>query len=176
MCSKLTEEQLLCESHFVKTTQRDNDGRFEVRLPFKTDVSVLGKSYEIAKRRFLALERKVAKDPKLRELYVAFMKEYIHLGHMSPIKNEIPTTPHYFIPHQCVLRAQSTTTKLRVVFDASSKTSTLVSLNETLMVGPTIQKDLFSALLQFRLNMYAITADITKIYRQEFIKTIANIN
>ena len=34
------------------------------------------------------------------------------------------------------------------------------------MVDPTIQKDLFSALLQFRLNKFAITADVTKMYRQ----------
>ena len=164
-CSKMTEEQLLCESHFTKTTIRVENGRFEVRLPFKSNPNILGNSYEIAKRRFLALERKVNKTPEMREMYIDFMKEYIHLGHMSPIK-EIPRSPHYFIPHQCVIRAQSTTTKLRVVFDASSKTSTLVSLNDTLMVGPTIQNDLFSTLLKFRLNRYALTADITKMYRQ----------
>ena len=85
---------------------------------------------------------------------------------MSPIENTVPRKPHYFIPHQCVMRAQSTTTMLRVVFDASSKTSTLISLNETLIVGPTIQKDLFLALLQFKLNKFAVTVDVTKIYRQ----------
>ena len=99
-------------------------------------------------------------------MYIEFMKEYLNIGHMSPTKNTVPRKPHYFIPHQCVIRAQKTTTKLRVVFDASSKTSSLISLNETLMVGPTIQKDLFSALLQFRLNKFAITADVTKMYRQ----------
>ena len=64
-------------------------------------------------------------------MYNIFMKKYLNLGQMSPVENTVPKNPHYFIPHQCVMRAQITTTKLRVVFDASSKTSTLISLNET---------------------------------------------
>ena len=46
------------------------------------------------------------------------------------------------------------------------QTKSQLSLNETLMVGPTIHKDLFSALLQFRLNKFSITADVTIMYRQ----------
>ncbi|XP_073821565.1 uncharacterized protein [Musca autumnalis] len=99
-------------------------------------------------------------------MYNSFMKEYLDLGHMEMTNNKIPNTPHYFIPHQCVFRPQSTTTKLRVVFDASSKTSSHVSLNDLLMVGPTIQEELYSTLLRFRLHKYAITADIEKMYRQ----------
>ena len=121
----MTEEQELCEKHFLDTTRRIEDGRFKVRLPFKSDAKVLGNSYEVAKRRFLALERKVNKVPVLKEMYIEFMKEYLNLGHISPIENTVPRKPHYFI-HQCV-RAQSTTTKLRVVFDGSSKISTLIS-------------------------------------------------
>ncbi|XP_044248765.1 uncharacterized protein [Drosophila takahashii] len=98
-------------------------------------------------------------------MYQDFMKEYLALGHMSLL----PTPPpghHYYIPHQCVLRPESSSTKFRVVFDASSKTSTSVSLNETLMVGATIQRELYAILARFRLNKYALTADISKIYRQ----------
>jgi len=72
----------------------------------------------------------------------------------------------YYIPHHAVLKNNSLTTKLRVVFDASCKTSTGVSLNECLLVGPTLQQDLFSILLRFRTFPYAITADITQMYRQ----------
>ncbi|XP_055613760.1 uncharacterized protein LOC129760181 [Uranotaenia lowii] len=64
-----------------------------------------------------------------------------------------------------VLKPESTTTKLRVVFDASCRTSTGVSLNDALMVGPTVQNDLLSIILRFRLHRYAISADIEKMYR-----------
>ncbi|XP_043071692.1 uncharacterized protein LOC122322695 [Drosophila grimshawi] len=74
--------------------------------------------------------------------------------------------PHYYIPHHCVLKPSSESTKLRVVFDASCRTSNQTSLNDHLLVGPTLQDDLYLLLLRFRLHRYAITADVTKMYRQ----------
>ncbi|XP_052850685.1 uncharacterized protein LOC128261177 [Drosophila gunungcola] len=158
-----TPEQQLCQQHFEKNTQRLSSGRFSVRLPFKSDPNTLGSSYEVAKRRFLSLERKLSKDPSLKKMYIEFMEEYVSLGHMSSTNDKIPNTPHYFIPHQCVLRPQSTSTKLRVVFDASSRTSTQVALNDILMVGPTIQEELYSTLLRFRLHKFALAADVKKM-------------
>ncbi|XP_037959952.1 uncharacterized protein LOC119689235 [Teleopsis dalmanni] len=73
---------------------------------------------------------------------------------------------HFFIPHYYVIKPDSTTTKLCVVFDASARTSSKVSLNELFMVGPTIQNELVITLLRFRLYQYGITPDITKMYRQ----------
>lgn len=69
------------------------------------------------------------------------------------------------VPHHAVLKELSTTTKLRVVLDASCKTSTNISLNNILRVGPTIQQDLFAIVARFR-HQHALTADITKMYRQ----------
>lgn len=37
------------------------------------------------------------------------------------------------------------------------------------MVGPTIQDDLFSILTRFRTFKIALTADITKMYRQVLV-------
>lgn len=164
-----SDEHVACEEKYKKSVHRLPSGRLEVSLPFKENPSCLGQSFETTKRRFPSLERKLSKDPQMRGLYIDFMKEYISLGHMTAIDNKIPTSAHYFIPHQCVLRPQSTSTKLRVVFDASSRSSSGVSLNEILMVGPTIQEDLFSTLLRFRLHKYAMTADISKMYHQILI-------
>ena len=71
----------------------------------------------------------------------------------------------YYFPHHCVLKV-STTRKLRVVFDASALTSTRISLNDALMVGPKLQNDLFDHLLRFRCYPIGITGDIDKMYRQ----------
>ncbi|XP_037930699.1 uncharacterized protein LOC119665544 [Teleopsis dalmanni] len=162
---KYTAEQQLCETKFVSTVQRTLSGRFKVKLPFKSDPSLLGFSFQAAKSRFLSLERKRSQDSILQNLYMDFMKEYRNLGHMTPTNENFSATPHYFIPHQYVLRPQSTSTKLRVVFDASSRTSSQMSLNDLLMVGPIVQ-DLYSILIRFRMHKYAITADIVKMYRQ----------
>ena len=72
----------------------------------------------------------------------------------------------FYLPHHCVFKDDSTTTKLRVVFDGSAKTSTGKSLNDTLMVGPTVQDDLYSIIMRFRVVPVALSADIEKMYRQ----------
>jgi hypothetical protein len=72
----------------------------------------------------------------------------------------------YFLPHHSVVKESNVSTKLRVVFDASAKTSNGVSLNEKLMVGPVVQQDLFAIITRFRLHIIVISADITKMYRQ----------
>lgn len=76
------------------------------------------------------------------------------------------TQTTYYLPHHAVIKTSSTTTKLRVVFDASMKTSSGRSLNDILMVGPTIQKDLGQLLLQWRMFAVVFTADVEKMYRQ----------
>ncbi|XP_037930540.1 uncharacterized protein LOC119665370, partial [Teleopsis dalmanni] len=163
---KYTIEQQHCETKFLNTILRLPLGRLKVQLPFKSNPNLLGQSYETAKNRFLSLERRLSKDCMLQKLYMEFMAEYRDLGHMTLTTDNFSSTPHYYIPHQCVLRPQSTSTKLRVVFDASCRTSSQVSLNDILMVGPTVQEELYSILLRFRMHKYAMTADITKMYRQ----------
>ncbi|EDV99496.1 GH23755 [Drosophila grimshawi] len=99
-------------------------------------------------------------------MYCQFMEEYERLEQMSLVTEPNLSEPHYYIPHHCVLKPSSESTKLRVVFDASCRTSNQTSLNDHLLVGPTLQDDLYLLLLRFRLHCYAITADITKMYRQ----------
>lgn len=70
------------------------------------------------------------------------------------------------MPHHCVIRNESLTTKVRVVFDASAATDNGLSLNQLQMVGPTLQEDLFAILTRFRMHTYVVSADIEKMFRQ----------
>ncbi|GFT24246.1 integrase catalytic domain-containing protein [Trichonephila clavipes] len=79
--------------------------------------------------------------------------------------SEINNVKSLYLPHHGV-RDTSCTTMLRVVFDASSKTSSGVSLNDLLMVGPRVQPELFPILIQFRIFSVAICADVEKMFRQ----------
>ncbi|XP_052901342.1 uncharacterized protein LOC128307502 [Anopheles moucheti] len=161
-------EEDSCEKHYVSTTTRNASGRYVVCLPINPIPSiVLGSSREIAKRRFLAVERRLEANPQMKGPNSAFMKEYEKLGHMKKMPNPVDDDcPHYYLPHHAVLKEKSTSTKVRVVFDASCKTSTGVSLNDKLLVGPVIQQDLFTIMLRFRSHAIAITADVEKMYRQ----------
>jgi hypothetical protein len=68
-----------------------------------------------------------------------------------------------------VFKETSSTTKTRVVFDGSAKTSNGLSLNDILQVGPTVQQDLYSIVLRFRTHQVCYTADIAKMYRQVIV-------
>ncbi|XP_055944394.1 uncharacterized protein LOC129975353 [Argiope bruennichi] len=78
-------------------------------------------------------------------------------------------TPRYIMPHHGVFRPESSTTKLRVVFNTSEATSSGQSLNDNLYSGSVVQDDLFAILLRFRKHSIVFTADIKKMYRQIWI-------
>ena len=64
-----------------------------------------------------------------------------------------------------VRKDSSTTTKVRAVFDASAATSTGISLNSTLMIGPTVHPPLIDVLIRFRNHRIAMIADVSRMYR-----------
>ncbi|XP_011881172.1 PREDICTED: uncharacterized protein LOC105569364, partial [Vollenhovia emeryi] len=165
--SPRSEADVACEAHFVKNVTRDDNGRYIVRLPFTNANKNLGESRNSAYSRLRSLERKFTNNPTLKDEYTRVVEEYIKLGHMSVIKKS--TNEGYYMPHHAVMKESSNTTKLRVVFDASAKTSNGVSLNDTLLTGPTIQDDLFTHLIRFRSHRYAIIGDIEKMYRQVLV-------
>ncbi|XP_049294183.1 uncharacterized protein LOC125769492 [Anopheles funestus] len=166
-------EEDACEKHFVATTTRDASGRYVVRLPQNTNPSiVLGVSKAIADRRLLAVERRLRSNPTMKEEYSSFMKSYSfigmwRLGHMKRLTDPVDDScEHYYLPHHAVVKETSTTTKVRVVFDASCKSSSGYSLNDRLLVGPVIQDDLFTIIVRFRSRAIALSADVEKMYRQ----------
>ncbi|UYV71317.1 hypothetical protein LAZ67_8002609 [Cordylochernes scorpioides] len=103
---------------------------------------------------------------KVYQTYKDFMQEYLVLGHMNEVKGNGNDHKAFHLPHHPIIKEKSSTTKLRVVFNASSKTTTGYSLNDILHTGPKLQKDIFPLLLRFRSHPIAISADITKMYRQ----------
>lgn len=157
-------EHELCEQHFSSTHARLPDGRFQVRLPFKNSVASLANTYAQAKNAMIRYESRL--DPPTRKMYVQFMKEYCELGHMELAEFLPASTSKFYIPHLPVVRLDNTTTPLRVVFNASARNNSGLSLNQALLNGPVLQPDLLDCLLRFRLYPVAFSADITKMYRQ----------
>ncbi|XP_062538401.1 uncharacterized protein LOC134206692 [Armigeres subalbatus] len=131
---------------------------------------MLGSSKESARRRFHFLEKRLERNPELQKEYHDFMREYLSLGHMRLVEadDEVNSTA-YYLPHHPVIKESSTTTKVRVVFDGSAKTSTGFSLNEALCVGPVVQDELIDIILRFRTFPVALVGDIAKMYRQVLI-------
>ena len=164
-----TKHERRCEEHFNSTTRRSPEGRFIVKLPFKKEIAELVDSQQQARRRLRSLLHRLQKQPDLCRRYSEFIQEFIKLGHMEEVPaNEmlLPNEKSYYLSIHCVFKDSSTTTKMRVVFDGSAKTTSGISLNDRLMVEPKIQKDLFNILIRFRMYHVALSADIAKMYRQ----------
>lgn len=140
-----------------------------MRIPFKMNPNApnfLGDSFENAKRRFLQLERRFARNPQLKTDYAKGIQEYLDLGHAVQVPmNQLC----HVIPHHAVLRESSTTTKLRTVYDASAKTSNGFSLNNRMHIGPTLLEELWAVLIRWRMKKVALTGDMEKMYRQFWV-------
>ena len=142
------------------------DKRYQVTLPKKPDAKKLGLSRDQAVSRFLSNERSVRR----RGIYKSFqevIQAYLDLQHAEPVplSNQLPPL-HYYLPMHAVFKHSSTTTKIRVVFDGSATTTSGTSLNQTLLVGPSLQPTLSNLLIKFRTYPVALNADISKMYRE----------
>ncbi|XP_062700062.1 uncharacterized protein LOC134284797 [Aedes albopictus] len=165
--NNMSPDEAKCEEYFQRTTQRQASGRYMVSLPGNEEMMRnLGDSKETAERRFLQIERRLNREPSLREHYVSFMEEYETLGHMSRVTHDEEGVNRCYLPHHPVVKEGSTTTRVRVVFDASARTSTGLSLNDCLQSGPVIQRDLRSIILRSRFRPIMLVADIEKMFRQ----------
>ncbi|XP_065356376.1 uncharacterized protein LOC135950776 [Calliphora vicina] len=169
----LTEEENLCEQHFRNTTTRDSSGRYTVSLPFK---SLLRKNHlpnfnhtdYTALSRLKSVEAKCSSKPDFGKLYQDFMEDYEKLGHMKRVgiypRDLQPNG--FFLPHHGILKENSSTTKLRVVFDGSCKRGNQPSLNEELASGPALQNDLPIIITRWRRYKIGFRADLEKMFRQ----------
>ncbi|KMQ85784.1 hypothetical protein RF55_15454 [Lasius niger] len=164
----LTEEEQRCEEHFRTTHTRDEAGRYVLRLPFKQGPPIeIGESRYSALRSLQHLETRFNSNSTLADEYAAFLNEYEHLGHMKSVASpDSSTSQIVYIPHHAVIKESSSTTRVRVVFNASHKTSNGLSLNDHLMIGQKLQPDISAVLLRWRQFRYAYATDITKMYRQ----------
>lgn len=175
--NKWSNEEKECEQFYAATTKRDDDGRrYVVRLPFKKNEKGFGRSKHIAVSYLKNLETRFRKNPELKKKYTQCIRDYIDLGHVVPAKkqenyyrrstDESETYDCFFLPHLAVIKEQSSTTKIRVVFHASSKSSNGVSLNDSLMIGPTIEPDVVDKEMRIRLFKYLFLCDAQQMYRQ----------
>ena len=165
-----TEEQV--QLHYsANVSYSESSCRYQVALPWKEEVPPLGDSRAQAFSRYVANERSILR----RGIYDQFQEVvagYLTLNHaeLVPASEPLPQK-YYYLPMHCVAKQGSTSTKLRVMFDGSAVSSSGISLNNSLMVGPTLHPSLAMILLKFRSYPVAITADIAKMYREVKLAT-----
>ena len=165
--SNLSPEERAVVQHFDDHHTRTKSGSFVVPLPKNPQAKPLGESRSQAVRRFLSLERSLRSKNQFQG-FSAVMEEYFEMGHaeLVPVADlQKPPKEVFYLPMHAVRKEHSTTTKIRAVFNASAKSSTCISLNDTLLVGPTVHPTLVDVLLRFRSHRVALTTDVSKMYR-----------
>lgn len=171
--SEFSPEDEYCEEVYKKTTKRRSDGRYIVSLPFKSQFlngRGLGQSKTKACRQFFRNEASLCKKPDFKIIYDSVLLEYENLGHMIQIDQSSDVCSSFYLPHHAVIKPESSSTKVRVVFNASSKSTTGLSLNDVLHAGPILQNDLMLLIIRWRFYRFVFNGDIEKMYRQIWLE------
>ena len=120
----------------------------------------------MCEQRLRGLLRCFRKEPDILCEYDRIMKEQLEQGIMERVDKKKGDLIHY-LPHHPVVRKESETTKLRVVYDASVKSRKGDrSLNECLHTGPPLTPLLFDILVRFRTYPIMLIADMKKAFMQ----------
>ena len=135
--------------------------RYEVKMPWKPNAPELSNKYEMAVN-WLITEKRLLKDPQLAESYAEVIGKYTQKGYISKVTPS-ETEEAWYLPHYAIVRPEKSTTKTRVVFDASAKFDGL-SLNDVICQGPKLQRDIFDVLLCFCRFPVALVCDIAEMY------------
>ena len=153
--------------HFDEHHTRDKEGRFIGPLPRKANVPPLGESKSQEFCRFTSKERCLRARGAFKN-FAEIIHEYFEKDHAEQVPLEELDTPLgevYYLPMHAIHKEDSTTRKLHIVFDSSAKTTSGTSLNDHLLVGPTVHPPLVDILLRFQNFKLPLTTDVSRMYR-----------
>ena len=127
---------------------------------------MLPENYNLARAILKSTLNKLQKDDQLLQTYAAVIQEQVERGIIERVTDKsLGGLLKHYIPHHAVVIPIKTTTKMRVVYDASAKTKqTNKNLNECLYRGPVMLPNLCGLLLRFQLPLIAVVGDIEKAF------------
>lgn len=137
------------------------NGRYETDLLWKFSCDELGNNYNLAKRRFNELGKDFSKNSWIANEYREIINEQKENGVIEECKRD---EHEYFMPHRAVVRENKETTRVRIVFNCSSKSKGNLSLNDCLETGPSLNPNILDVILNFRNYKIAINGDIEKAF------------
>ena len=163
-----TPDEKAALDHARKTKQK-TDGRYEIGIPWRQGEPSFDDNYEMALSRLKTQEKSLLKKgPKISEAYDQVIKDYEKKGYIT----KVPKTEEsqWFLSHFPVIREDKKTTKVRIVFDAAAKYSGK-SLNDAILPGAKLQRELVDVPTRFRRAPIALSADISEMFLQVAISS-----
>ena len=160
-----TDEHLLALEDFCRNVRFVGD-RYEVALPWKENHPPLLCNYSSALPRFERLQKKLQNDSVLQAAYSDSIDEFVREEYVENSPNPTVSSSVFYLPHRPVVKTDSTTYKVRPVFDAGARGPNGTSLNDCLYTGPSLLPQVMDILLKFRLRKFPYTSDIRRAFLQ----------
>ena len=127
---------------------------------------MLPNNYEMAYSRLRNTEKRLIRQASVGEDYKRVIASYVEKRYIRKVPQaEDEPQCLWYLPHFPVCRPERSTTKTRIVFDASAKFQG-TSLNDQILPGPKLQTNSFEVLLRFRRFPVAIACDVSEMYLQ----------
>uniref|UniRef100_A0A1I7VNA1 CRAL-TRIO domain-containing protein n=1 Tax=Loa loa TaxID=7209 RepID=A0A1I7VNA1_LOALO len=154
---------------FQKLLTTDKERRC-VELAMEEQEITPAKGYGLAWGRLRTTIRRLKKSPELLRCYDEYIKTLLEERIIERVKNQNETWRVSYLLHQAIITPKKSTTKLRVVFDASAKRNESPSLNECLYRGPAMMPSLAGILLRPRQGRYLVIVVVEKAFLQVSLK------
>lgn len=168
---KKEDNQLDVLSSFKESVTRGVDSPYEVSVPWIPDSSLSSANEQLSRRRLIRVKKKLSQNPKLREECDKIVRDPLEEGILE-VALETPTGDRiFYVPHKQVVRESASTTKVRMVFDASAKPHLLAnSKNECRYTGPPLPPLLWNILIRARKPTHLVQPDIQKAFLQTGVR------
>ena len=145
-----SKEEKRAQAILEKTTKHNGE-RYEVGLLWADDNPNLPNNYYSAYQQFLSMERRLSKDPELKEAYEATIEKDLENHFVRKLEQEeVVSTENdmqWYLPHHPVKHPHKPG-KVRRICNAASKLKG-VSLNDKLLSGPDLLRNLVGIVFRF---------------------------
>ena len=165
---KLTESQTFVHREFREQLISKSEEYYETKLMWKVNHPPLYNNRSMSMVRLKSLLKRLQQNPELFAMYDKVMQDQLSEGIIEKVDKTISVGKReFYMPHGEVVRGDAESTKLRIVFDASSRPNKdSPSLNDCLEPGPPLQNLLWNVLSRNRFKPIALCGDIKQAFLQ----------
>ena len=164
-------DQSTVYAEFQESITRKEDGRYEVAVPWIPGAVLSNTNEEPSRKRLHNVNRKLKQNQQLKDEYEKIVHEQLKDGVIEKTKESSTSERVFYMPHKPVIKENASTTKVRMVFDASARPHpTANSVNECMHTGPPLQPLLWDILIRARMSTHLLLADLQKAFLQVGLK------
>ena len=153
------------KKEFLERIQRKKDGRYRVRMPWIEGRYPVSDNQIQSRARLNSLFRRMT--PMVRGSYNKIIEEQLAMGIIEKVPGKPTGKRVFYMPHKPVVREGAASTKVKMVFDASSKPSKeAYSINECINPGPALRPQLWDIMIRSRMAPFCVVGDAIKVFFQ----------